>query len=334
MRTTEVEQWCARVIDHLERGLRVEDDRVELKRQLPAGDPLDIARRIAGHANQARADRILWIIGAVEDPHPRVSGSAPGEADAAAWWSPIEAKFDDVAPSPVFAHVTVDVGRSVLAIGFDTSRLPYVIRLPNDRPNREVPWREGTRTRSANRFDLLRLLTPVAARPRFTLLQGHAFARLERRQADPRKEEERFVGWQGSISYYIDCAESLIIPDHRSTAVFVTPSLRLDLGLTPYVGGGRWLMSGAAPPPGRVAERGDGQILLAASAAVALTIGGSTDDAMWPRLQRTRNATLELAVETAGLDPIRFVDTLRLRQRDDDMNGGGVNWDVEHAGSS
>jgi hypothetical protein len=38
MRPGEVEQWVVRVVDRLERGVRVEDDRVECKREPPA-DP-------------------------------------------------------------------------------------------------------------------------------------------------------------------------------------------------------------------------------------------------------------------------------------------------------
>lgn len=190
MRPTDVERWCARVVDRFERGLRAEDDRVEVKRQLPRGNPVDIARRIAGHANQARANEILWLIGAVEDPVPRVVGQSPGEPDAATWWTPIEAKFDDIAPAPVFAHTALDNERSVLGIGFDTTRPPYVVRLSTDKPNREVPWREGTRIRTANRFDLLRLLAPIATQPRFSLLNAHVYARPERDHHDRAGDED------------------------------------------------------------------------------------------------------------------------------------------------
>lgn len=330
MRPTDVEQWCARLVDRFERGLRAEDDRVEVKRQLPSGNAVDVARRIAGHANQARANEILWFIGAVEDPVPRVLGQSPGEPDAATWWTPIEARFDDVAPAPVFAHTTLDSTRSVLGIGFDTTRPPYVIRLAMDKPSREVPWREGTRIRTANRFDLLRLLAPITKQPRLSLLHAHVYARPERDRRAGAGDEDHHIGWQGSLNYYVDCAEPIIFPDHRCRASFVTASRRIELDLEPYAGGGRWVMPGQPPPAGRLAERGDGQLVMGASATVSFRIRGESGLEDLSRLRRTRKATLELNVQTAGLDPFTFSETIQLQRVPEDDSSRGMTWEELH----
>lgn len=58
VRPSDVERWGTMLIDQVIRGNRVEDDRVELKSQF-MNDAHEAARRIAGHANQVREDRIL-----------------------------------------------------------------------------------------------------------------------------------------------------------------------------------------------------------------------------------------------------------------------------------
>lgn len=193
MKPTDVEQWVAKIVDQVEKGHRVEDDRVECKRVL-IPDHAKAARRIAGHANQVRQDRILWVIGVDEDAIPPVVGRAPTEPDAAAWWTQVEARFDDVAPSPTWVNVSVDNNKSVLGIGFDTSRPPYVMLLNSSIPSREVPWREGTHVRSANRFDLLKLLVPLTDRPQVSVLGGYL-------QVSPDREDHQtglppdILGW-------------------------------------------------------------------------------------------------------------------------------------------
>lgn len=61
MRQIEIEAWVLRVIEQVKRGQSNEDSRVELKARWI--EPEKAARQIAGHANAARGDKILWIIG-------------------------------------------------------------------------------------------------------------------------------------------------------------------------------------------------------------------------------------------------------------------------------
>lgn len=65
MRNSEIERWSLDVIRRVEGQQPVEDSRVELKRAWPSDYP-KTARRIAGHANAARGEPILWLIGVDE----------------------------------------------------------------------------------------------------------------------------------------------------------------------------------------------------------------------------------------------------------------------------
>lgn len=207
MKPSDVERWAAEIVGAVERGVRREDDRVELKRQ-PKESPIENARRIAGHANQVREGHVLWIFGLDEDGtrHPL----PPSLADPNEWWQPIAACFDDVAPSPVFASLG-----GLLAVGFDTERLPFVIRHPNGIVSREVPWREGTRVRSASRFDLLKLLVPVARLPQLTVLWG--FVNVIRKDPIPGRTQqlEPIFEWSLRVRLYADTVETFVAPDHR-----------------------------------------------------------------------------------------------------------------------
>lgn len=74
MKTSDVERWTARVLNEIERGIRREDDRVEVKRK-PPSEVLKTARRIAGHAKQVRSGQILWLLGLDETTEGPVIGA-------------------------------------------------------------------------------------------------------------------------------------------------------------------------------------------------------------------------------------------------------------------
>lgn len=317
MRPSEVEQWVVRVLDRLERGVPLEDDRVELKRQLPDDHP-KAARRIAGHANQAREDRILWIIGVDEKADEPLVGAAPGEVDAADWWAQVEACFDDVAPSPVWVHMDVN-RRSVLGLGFETDRPPYVVRRSGDGPNREVPWRDGTRVRSANRYDLLKVLVPTLARPRIRALEpGTATVSLDYSdyKPEPRKDDPDRQRWAFNINLYLETAGLLIVPDHLCEAVLEIPGRKpyplenFTLGLPAthhFAGPGER----RPPPAGRLAARGDGQFV--AEGPSVVVVSGYFDE---PRNKRREegldgsSGVVRIACESVGNNAHRFGITL------------------------
>jgi hypothetical protein len=169
MRPTAIEAWAHQVMDRVLAGQPNEDARVELKATWIADGAM--ARRLAAHANAARMDHILWIVGVDEKAR-----SIPGvEArDAAEWFPRVQACFEG-GVVPKITDVVVQRGAvSVVALFFETERPPYVVR--NEKHGTsghaiqyEVPWREGTITRSARRDELLRILTPSARLPQVEL---------------------------------------------------------------------------------------------------------------------------------------------------------------------
>lgn len=109
----------------------------------------------------------------------------------------------------------------------------------------------------------------------------------------------------------------------------MTASRRIDLDLEPYAGGGRWLaMPGQSPPAGRLAERGDGQLVVGGSATVSFHVRRDTALEDLPRLSQTMKATLELDVQTAGLDPFTWSETIQLQRDPEDDSSRGMTWSM------
>lgn len=171
VRSSELELWVLQALDRVAAGNRNEDNRVEFKGAWPT-DQLRTARRLAGHANSAFGENILWIIGV--DEGAGVVGAPPQEV--ATWWAQVRSEFDGVAPEMIQNLAVPYRGLSVHALLFDTSRPPYTLRLnPSQTPRfitRETPWREGNAVRSCTREDLLRLLVPVARNPHIEVIEG------------------------------------------------------------------------------------------------------------------------------------------------------------------
>jgi len=168
----QLEVIAIRAVSQARSNTSVEDDQVELKGEWPGPDK---ARQLAGAANQLNGDPLIYVIGIDQDGTYR----ANGDVDPARWWAQFEAKFDDVSPE-LTDHVTVDLGNgeTVVALAFATDRAPYVVKNSTGRgPELEVPIRVATRTRSAKRSELLRILAPRAARPLLLLLDASFTAR-------------------------------------------------------------------------------------------------------------------------------------------------------------
>jgi len=166
----------ARVVDiarRVERGAHVEDARVELKARWPEHDA-KFARQLAAACNAAHGDEVVWIIGL--DEKNGVIGTQP--KDLSDYWPTVAANFDQLAPS-LIRDVLVPIGEKVVVVlVFSSSRAPYVVKNPQrNQPGAgpvelEVPWREGTKTRSARREDLIRMLVPIAKAPEIEFVNG------------------------------------------------------------------------------------------------------------------------------------------------------------------
>lgn len=169
MKADEITNWALVIISHVQSGRPTEDSKVELKASwLP---PKQIARQLAGHANAAYGENILWLIG-VDQKSRLVPGADNNELSN--WYPQLQKEFDgNIAPA-LIADVNIVVeGRTVVALVFDTSLSPFVVKVP-DTDRLEIPWREGTRTRSATRSDLLKVYSVQQSEGRLLPLKEFA----------------------------------------------------------------------------------------------------------------------------------------------------------------
>ena len=169
MKPSDIEAWVLSIVDQVESNQPCEDSRVELKAEWP--DAAKAARQIAGHANAARGENILWIIGI--DEKSGVVGA--DNIELADWLPTVNSCFNGLFPEVFDLNVPVD-GKTVVALLFSTDRAPFVVKnsaygTQNAGPvELEVPWREGCSTRSARREDLIRLLVPISRQPSVEVL--------------------------------------------------------------------------------------------------------------------------------------------------------------------
>jgi hypothetical protein len=165
----QIESWALRIIDCVKKSQPNEDFLVELKGKWI--DPEKAARRIAGHANSVRGENVLWLIGV--DEVEGVIGAS--DNDLASWYPAVESCFNEIAPSMISLNIPID-GTTVVALLFETDRAPYVIKnsaygkTGGGSTEFEVPWREGTRLRTARRSDLIRLIAPLELLPEIEII--------------------------------------------------------------------------------------------------------------------------------------------------------------------
>lgn len=170
MRPVEIETWARRICERVANKQPVEDGRVELKADWP--DASKAARRIAGHANASRGETILWLIGV--DETKGVAGVVHQEFSN--WWAKVRAAFESEVPA--LQDLNIDIGgKTVVALCFETIRLPFVVKNPahgkvSGEIEFEVPWREGTAIRTAKRGDLVLMLGPLIKEPKVEILKG------------------------------------------------------------------------------------------------------------------------------------------------------------------
>lgn len=233
----QIEARALAVYDAVKSGKRVEDALVELKRQWP--DPQKAARRLAGHANAARGEAIIWIVGLDEDGGVVDSG----DRDAADWWPQVQSHFDGLSPTLDDLVVHTDDG-PMAVLRFDTSLGPFVVKNPaygttgSGSVEREVPWREGTCVRSAKREDLIRMLAPLQALPSIELLG----ASIRLTEEEPRTgsygepvsavEREPHLRWSIEIEMYVSpqIGTVSVLPAHTTAVSFeLAGDARIDV---------------------------------------------------------------------------------------------------------
>lgn len=208
MKPFQIESWALEIIDRVEASQPIEDFRVELKSDwIP---PEKAARRIAGHANASGGAPILWLIGV--DEERGVTGAK--HEDLADWYAKVKAQFDGLAPQLTDLNIPVEED-TVVALLFETERVPFVVKNPafgkkgGGPVKLEVPWREGTSTRSATRADLLRLLSPLQMLPNFEVISGTLVAKYI--------DEGSNLRWSLKLELYAETSseDRIVIPFHR-----------------------------------------------------------------------------------------------------------------------
>jgi hypothetical protein len=225
MGSAELEVRVLEILERVENGMPLEDSRDECKTEWPESTE-KTARQLAGHANAARGDSILWLFG-VDEKGRRVPGVSASEFSS--WYASVKSHFEDAwAPDPELNINVPWKGIIVVAVLFETNRAPYVVKNPHQGPIQfEVPWRTGNSTQTARRRDLLRLLVPLQKMPELELLSAVLVAR---KRVDGQIGEWA-IRFELSLGLYILTRDSsrISIPGHRSTISIdlVGPTVRI-----------------------------------------------------------------------------------------------------------
>jgi hypothetical protein len=226
----QLEATVLAAVEQLRSQGSAEDDRIEFKREWP---PASKARQLAGAANRAAGSHIIYIIGIDERNGEAV---ARDDTDAADWGAEIASRFDQVPPDLVrHMNIHLDDGSSVTALLFSTERAPYVVKATGGSPELEVPIRDGTRTRSARRAELLRLLVPAVNVPPAVLLSATVSG--EHRHvvvADPvgrLKPQDEGLNLWGSFSIFVEHVGSsgVLVAAHEMSGELSSGDLTLPV---------------------------------------------------------------------------------------------------------
>ncbi|MBD3926577.1 hypothetical protein IEZ26_18285 [Nocardioides cavernae] len=240
MRLQQIEARVIEIVELVKAGSEVEDNGVELKSAWP--DPgARIARQLAGHANAARSEPILWIIGLDEARHEVVEFEGVEQAN---WWPEVRRWFDEESPDPAFMIVRLAEDEHVAAMYFDTSRAPYVVSVEGGgRVQLEVPWRSGNSTRSARRHELLSSVVEQAQLPELELVSG-SIVLEEHWSASPSEQGQMRATNDftlvAQLEILVSVSDEVTMPEHRQTwRVSCGPSTPIALNNRNVVGPSR-----------------------------------------------------------------------------------------------
>jgi len=232
LRRYEVEAWVLRIVEDVLAGRPAEDDVVELKTDWPDDWP-KAARRIAAHANSARQQPILWIIGLDEKARAVPGASAIEISD---WIAKLRSEFcENWMPTPSVYHVPVR-GVTVSAIVFDTEGIPFVVKAPNERL--EVPWRSGNRTRSAKRSELFSIVSQPVLLPILEFLFAEIILWNPKAATDRRSAS-------GEASFYVTprSSQAVSFPYHRLKGWIQAPTVEALTLESIYISNGDYGLS-------------------------------------------------------------------------------------------
>jgi len=195
------------IIEMVKNNRPVEDDYVEIKRHVH--DPFKIAQRIGGHANAARGEEILWIIG-LDEHTGEIYDTNLGELTV--FIAAINKYFDDITPKINILNIVYE-GKSVIALNIETNRSPYVVKIqPEDKylPEFYLPWRQGTGHRAAKREDMFKVFLEESFRPELEKMADGGYLNY----TNNTKQSKVFI--HGRLYYYVTPKNETFIPYHRS----------------------------------------------------------------------------------------------------------------------
>lgn len=162
----QLELRVLKLIDAALANQPVESTQVEMKAKWP--EAKQAARIIGGMCNAAGGQSVLLLIG-VDEKGAVITGATSNEVSD--WYAKLSAEYDREVPALVHTLSVHSGDKTVVALLFDSSRAPYVIKNPTaGQPSAgpvqyEVPWREGNHIRTARREHLLRILVPETYMP-------------------------------------------------------------------------------------------------------------------------------------------------------------------------
>ena len=293
LRRSQVEAEALQAVEAVLAGGRVEDARIECKADWPDENK---ARQLAGHANTARGEPIIWLVGVDEKNH---SLTRPSPIDPADWWSRMSKRFDQAAPEMFDVTVHLGEGRTVTALAFMTDQVPYVVTAGGEegRVEREVPVRAGTRTRSAYRHELLRMLFPSISIPQSFITAAVLQGSYE--EEDPPRGRlslwmRLFFEFPGGTTTMLPAnrMQARLDFDVESLAMPASDSVRMFFETGEY---------STSPKTFGVQGRSDG-IVITGPGATDITAETSIDPAWYNRIYRVRTVQMRCSLGIAGSD--------------------------------
>ena len=223
MRKEEVVEKAKAAVHSVQRNGPAEDSFVEFKTVFPdvatQDSTVKAARQLAGQANAATPEPIMWVIG-VEEKTRKVQGADKKELSN--WYSRVAKSFDGPAPALSQSCILHDFDKPVVAVVFETDDAPYVVNLPNCR-DRVVPWREATGLRCASRSELLNLLQRRTLLPDCTVIEGSKRTYLIAHAKQNPKSWSVVMG----LALYLKnrASKRIILPAHECSGWFEAPGL-------------------------------------------------------------------------------------------------------------
>lgn len=221
MRVQELQARVKPIINAVMQGRPVEDTRVEVKSAWI--EALQAARRLAGHANAASGEPIIWIFG-IDEKAKEVIGVETLEMDN--WIKSLEKHFDGAAPALV-THTNIHLqNKTVVVLYFETHHAaPFIIKNPKGGyPEFEVPWRSGTRLRAAKRVEILQILLPNLRIPRVDVLSAELSLAVQQGAYGTayQNANKRLFLWTITADLYITTQTQgrIVIPHRNCSAKF------------------------------------------------------------------------------------------------------------------